>query len=105
MQNDQTVFLERVRVDLGVMVMKDSLHFPNFMTGASLSGILVSYPEDLMAEAGVLHSCWDAVGVFYSPSKLGCVYIKFVLKATVDLITTNSLIVSSLISKNTFTPN
>ena len=40
------------------------------ITGTSLSDCLVSYPEHLLEE-GVLSLCREAVGVFYSPSRLG----------------------------------
>ena len=56
---------------------EEVLHIPqSSRTGASLSDCLVSYPGHLLA-GGILPFCRDAVGVFYSPSRLGysCVSI------------------------------
>ena len=51
--------------------MKEYSEFPKapVITGASQSDCLVSYPEHSLA--GVLLLCREAVGVFYSPSRLG----------------------------------
>ena len=54
-----------VRVNLGGMVMK--LQSSN-ITGASPSDYLVSYARHSLG--GVLPNCRDAVGEFYSPSRL-----------------------------------
>ena len=48
-------------------------HIPqSFKTGASPSN-LVSYPGHSLG-AGILPLCRDAVGIFYHPSRLGCVF-------------------------------
>ena len=43
--------------------------FPSSSTRASKSGSLVSYPEYSLVR-GSLILCWDAVGVFYNPSRV-----------------------------------
>ncbi len=67
----------RARVDLGAMAMKGSdgnegvLRIPqsSSIAGTSPSDCLVSYPGHTLGV--VLPLCKGAVGVFYSPSRLG----------------------------------
>ena len=61
----------RVRVYLGSMVMKEYSEFSS-ITGTSPSDCLVSYQD--IVEGGVLPYSKDAVGVFYSPSRLGRIF-------------------------------
>ena len=57
----------RARVELGAMAMKGYSAFPK---APAPSDFLVSYPGHSLG-GGVLPLCREAVGVFYSPSRLG----------------------------------
>ena len=61
----------RARVDLGANGNEGVLRIPqsSSIAGTSPSDCLVSYPGYSLA--GVLPLCREAVGVFYSPSRLG----------------------------------
>ena len=65
------MLLLRARVDLGAMAMKEVLCIPQSSSIArtSPSDCLVSYPGHSLG--GVLSLGREALGVFYSPSRLG----------------------------------
>ena len=53
---------------------KEVLHIPqSSRTGALPSDCLMSYPEHML-RGGMSYLCRDAVGIFYSPSRLGLNY-------------------------------
>ena len=65
------------RVDLGAMVMKEYSAFPKVPSLPEPHSQIVHWhiPDPRLSNDGVLLFCREAVGVFYSPSRLGkCIY-------------------------------
>ncbi len=65
----------RARVDLGAMAIRGTLHSPKLQNYWNLTIRLFSVISRTLV-GGVLPLCREAVGVFYSPSRLGNIWDK-----------------------------